>query len=77
MTRKLFKYGRRSLLLAFGGFGAASLIGQRQDSQAQEPELNQYLSQLTKNNKSDRGETLRQIAASKGIIYGWIYPKSL
>ena len=70
MTRKLFKYGRRSLLLAFGGFGAASLIYQQQNSQAQEPELNQYLSESTKKNKSDRGETLRQIATSKGIIYG-------
>ncbi len=53
MTRKLFKYGRRSLLLAFGGFGATSLICQQQDSQAQEPELNQYFSELTKRNKSD------------------------
>ncbi len=70
MTRKLLKYGRRSFLLALGGFGAAGLIRKYQYSTAQKPESNQYLSESTKQNKSIKGETLRQIAASKGIIYG-------
>ena len=67
MNKKIIKSGRRSFLLGLGGFGAASLLQQRHHSAAQAQDLNQY---LNKGNKANGRETLRQLAAAKGIMYG-------
>ena len=67
MNKKIIKSGRRSFLLGLGGFGAASLLQQRNHSAAQAQNLNQY---LNKGNKANGRETLRQLAAAKGIMYG-------
>lgn len=76
MTNNINKNGRRSFLLGLGGFGAASLLHKHQGSSVQAQELNQYFSNLSKENKRGRGETLHQIAASKGIIYGGFHQRS-
>ncbi|MEM9506976.1 MAG: endo-1,4-beta-xylanase [Cyanobacteria bacterium P01_E01_bin.35] len=73
MDKKLFNYGRRSFLLGLGGFGLANLLHQSQLSIAQAEDLTEY---LTKRNKSNRGGSLRQIAATKGIVYGSFHERS-
>ncbi len=67
MNKKIIKSGRRSFLLGLGGFGAASLLQQRNHSAVQAQDLNQY---LNKGNKANGGASLRQLAAAKGIMYG-------
>jgi len=67
MKNKLMRSGRRSFLLGLGGFGAASLLHHGNNSTVQAQDLNQY---LNKENKANGGETLRQLAATKGILYG-------
>ncbi len=77
MNNKLMKSGRRSFLLGLGGFGAASLLQQRNHSAVQAQGVNQYLNKGNKANRGKttlRGETLRQLAAAKGILYGG-YPQ--
>lgn len=76
MTNKFNKNGRRSFLLGLGGFSAASLLNKHQISSVQAEESYQYLKDLSKANKRGRGETLRQIASAKGIVYGGFHQRS-
>jgi len=70
MTRNKIEQSRRSFLLGLGGFGGAALAHQYLSSAAQAKEINQYLSDLNKQNKQSIKQSLRQLAASKGILYG-------
>ena len=70
MTKKRNKNGRRSFLLGLGGFSAISLANRHKSLPVQAQESNQYLNNLTKENKRGRGKSLRQLAASKGLTYG-------
>lgn len=73
MNKQRFKSGRRSFLLGLGGFGAVSCLGKNNNSGSQLPEFSEN---LEKNNKSLNGISLRQLAASKGIVYGGYTQKS-
>ena len=67
MSNKLIKNGRRSFLFGLGGFGAAGLLHRHNNSTAQAQTSNQH---LNKRNKANKVQTLRQLAAAKGILYG-------
>lgn len=73
MNKKLFKLGRRSFLLGLGGLGLAKLINHYQLNSAQTRNSSQYLNQ---SNQAYRGNSLRQLAADKGIIYGGFHERS-
>lgn len=66
--------GRRSFLLGLGGVGVANLIHQFNSAANSATEINQYLN--NKGNKANREISLRQLAASKGIIYGGFHQRS-
>lgn len=71
MAKNKYNKGRRSFLLGLGGFSALSLAHKHSYSAVQAEEVSEYISNLSKqNNKRGRGQSLRQIAASKGIKYG-------
>ncbi len=70
MAKNKYSKGRRSFLLGLGGFSALSLAHKHLYSAVQAEEINEYISSLSKQNKRGRGQSLRQIAASKGIKYG-------
>jgi endo-1,4-beta-xylanase len=76
MTKKKIQNSRRSFLLGLSGFSATSLIHNHQFSLAQAEDLNQYVNGVIEESKRGRGETLRQIAASKGITYGGFTQRS-
>ncbi len=72
MAKNKYNKGRRLFLLGLsglGGFSALSLAYKYLYS-AQAEQANEYISNLSKENKRGRGESLRQLAASKGIQYG-------
>lgn len=70
MTKNKIKQSRRSFLLALGGFGGAALAHQYLSSPASAKEVDRYISNnLNKENKGIE-QSLRQLAASKGILYG-------
>lgn len=72
MTSKIFKRSRRSFLQGLSGFGAATLLHQDNLSfQAQELEVF-----IGKKNKINSQYNLRDIAASKGIVYGGFHQRS-
>jgi endo-1,4-beta-xylanase len=70
MNKNKIKNSRRSFLLGLSSFGSASLLHQNQFSSAQAEDLGQYIEGVIQESKRGRGKTLRQIAASKGIVYG-------
>ncbi len=70
MTRNKIKQGRRSFLLGLSGFGGAAIAHQSLSSAVRAKEVDRYISNSNKENKRGRGRTLRQLAASKGILYG-------
>ena len=70
MTKKHNRSGRRSFLLGLGGFSAISCANRFKSSSVETRESNQDLSESTPEAKTVRGNSLRQLAASKGIIYG-------
>jgi endo-1,4-beta-xylanase len=77
MAKNKINNNRRSFLIALSSFGAASLLQKNQFFSAQaNEELNQYVNGVIEENKRGRGKTLRQIAASKGIIYGGFTQRS-
>ncbi len=67
MGNKLMKSGRRSFLLGLSGFSAVSCLQKRDNSASKAQSSNQY---LAKENTANGGESLRQLAAAKGILYG-------
>ena len=67
MKNKLSKSGRRSCLLAIGGLGSAVLFHKIYHSTVDVKRSNQFSNQ---EKQADGGETLRQLAAAKGILYG-------
>ena len=69
MAKNRYSKGRRSFLLGLGGFSALGLAHKHLASAAQAEELGEYIENL-KQNKRGKGQTLRQLAASKGIEYG-------
>ena len=66
--------GRRYFLQGLGGFGAASLLHQLPSAPVSAREINYYLD--NKDNKNKGEKSLRQIAASKGIMYGGFHQRS-
>ena len=70
MTKNKINRGRRSFLLGLSGFSAVALARKSSDYAVQAQEVNQYINNLNKQNKRGRGESLRQLAAAKGILYG-------
>ncbi|MCC0175953.1 endo-1,4-beta-xylanase [Waterburya agarophytonicola K14] len=76
MTKNKYQKGRRSFLLGLGGFSALSLVHKHLSSTAQAEEVREYINNLTKQNNKARGETLRQLAAAKGIKYGGFTQRS-
>jgi endo-1,4-beta-xylanase len=69
MSKKRIINGRRSFLLALGslgGLGIANIVSAQQDSK--------YLN--NKATKDNSTESLRQIAATKGILYGGFHQRS-
>lgn len=71
MIGKKYNRGRRYLLQGLAGFGAANLanltLGCRSRLQSSESNIDSVFDNDT---QGDAGASLRQIAASKGIIYG-------
>ena len=67
MNRKVVNRGRRAFLLGLGGLGAANLVHQFNQAAVSAAEVNEY---LNKGNKAKNTRSLRQLAASKGIVYG-------
>ena len=76
MTKNKYNKGRRSFLLGLGGLSALGLAHQHLASPVQAEEISEYISNQSKQNKRGRGESLRQIAASKGIEYGGFAQRS-
>ena len=76
MTKNIYNKGRRSFLLGLGGFGALGLARKNLYSAAQAEEINEYINELTKSNNKGKGQTLRQLAAAKGIKYGGFTQRS-
>ena len=76
MTKNKYSKGRRSFLLGLGGFSALGLAHKHSYSAAQAEEMSVYISDLSKENKRGRGQSLRQLAASKGIKYGGFTQRS-
>ena len=74
MNKKTIGSGRRSFLLGLGGMGIANLLHQFNQSAVSAQEINQYLN--NKGNKANAKASLRQIAASKGILYGGFHQRS-
>ena len=70
MTKNKFSAGRRSFLLGLGGLSGATLAHHYLSPTARAKEVNQYISNLNKENIPSRGQSLRQLAAAKGILYG-------
>ena len=68
MANKIFKQGRRSFILSMSGLGAAILNQARSPLHAQE--IKAYL------NKQINQQDLRDIAASKGIVFGGFHQRS-
>lgn len=73
MNKQLFKIKRRSFLLGLAGFSMAELLKQHSSTAADTQDISTYLAQR---NKSNRRGSLRQIAASKGIVYGGFHERS-
>jgi len=67
MDKQIFGSGRRAFLLGLGGLGAANLLHQFNTASVSAREVSDY---LNKGNKAKSTRSLRQIAASKGILYG-------
>ena len=76
MTKNKYHKGRRSFLLGLGGFNALGLAHKHLSSPVQAAEIKEYITNLSKQNKRGRGESLRQLAASKGIEYGGFAQRS-
>ena len=75
MDENKYSKGRRLFLLGLGGFSALSLAHKHFSTVEQVNEYvtaegENWLTDFSKENKRGRGESLRQIAASKGIEYG-------
>ena len=73
MSRQIIGSGRRAFLLGLGGLGAANLLHQFNNAAVSAQEVNEY---LNKGNKTKSTQSLRQIAASKGILYGGFHQRS-
>ena len=67
MSKKIMGGGRRAFLLGLGGVGVANLLHQFHNASVSAEEVEQY---LNKGNKTSNTQSLRQLAARKGIIYG-------
>ena len=73
MTKNKYHRGRRSFLLGLSGFSALSLAHQHWSAQAQAREISEDINDF-KDNRRGRDQSLRQLAAAKGIKYGG-YPQ--
>ncbi len=73
MNQKIFRSRRRSFLLGLGGFSAASLLYRHSFSGLQADKSQQRSNQ---ENKLDTEAGLRDLAASKGIVYGGFSERS-
>ncbi len=71
MTNKKNKSGRRSFLLGLGAFNLVAFTQECRSSNVQTGEINEYLNKETQKQEE---YSLRQLAASKGLIYGG-YPQ--
>ena len=67
MGKQIIDSGRRAFLLGLGGLGAANLLHQFNNASVSAREVNEY---LNKGNKARNTGSLRQLAKSKGILYG-------
>ena len=67
MSKQIISSGRRAFLLGLGGLGAANLLHQFNNASVSAREVNEY---LNKGNKTNSKQSLRRLAASKGILYG-------
>ncbi|NJL52884.1 MAG: hypothetical protein HC930_12930 [Hydrococcus sp. SU_1_0] len=80
MSKKIIAGGRRSFLFGLGvlgGFGAANLLCQRKNTSTSAEEVNQSLeNKQNKVNTGNAAESLRKIAAAKGILYGGYHQRS-
>jgi endo-1,4-beta-xylanase len=77
MSKKKISSGRRSFLLGLGGLGVANLLHKLNNGSVSAQQINQYLNNKSnKLNKDNGTESLRQIAASKGILYGGFHQRS-
>ena len=77
MSIKKTSSGRRSFLLglgSLGGLGIATLLHKLNSESVFAQQDSKYLN--SKNNKANDIESLRQIAASKGILYGGFHQRS-
>ena len=72
MAKKLFRQGRRSILLGLVGLGTATWLN-RYNSSLRTQDSEQY---LDKQDKSNNQRNLRDIAASKGIVFGGFHQRS-
>ena len=73
MGKQIIGSGRRAFLLGLGGLGAANLLHQFDNASVSAQEVSEY---LNKRNKTNSTQSLRQIAASKGILYGGFHQRS-
>jgi endo-1,4-beta-xylanase len=80
MGKKIIAGGRRSFLFglgALGAFGAANLSCQRKNTSISAEEVSQSVgNKQNKTNTGNAAESLRQIAAAKGILYGGYHQRS-
>jgi endo-1,4-beta-xylanase len=80
MGKKRVAGGRRSFLFGLaglGGFGVANLACQRKNAPISAGEVNQALgNKQNKTNTANAAESLRKIAAAKGILYGGYHQRS-
>ena len=71
MTKKNYIKGRRSFLLGLSSFGVASLVHNHLATATKAQEIDRYIDYLAQHKvNQSQGESLRQLAASKGILYG-------
>ncbi|WP_026102911.1 endo-1,4-beta-xylanase [Pleurocapsa sp. PCC 7319] len=70
MSKKHNRRGRRSFLLGLGGFSAISCANRFKSSSMPKRESHQDFSSLTPEIKNGRVTSLRNLAESKGLIYG-------
>ncbi|MEN9520118.1 MAG: hypothetical protein RLZZ381_2706 [Cyanobacteriota bacterium] len=71
--------GRRSVLLglgSLGGLGIATLLHKFKSDLISTQQISKYLNNKSNSNKANETESLRQIAASKGILYGGFHQRS-
>lgn len=76
MGENKYSRGRRSFLLGLSGFSALGLAHKYMSSEVQAEEINEFITDLSKQNKRGRGQSLRQLAAAKGIEYGGFAQRS-